>query len=155
MRTPRIAATAAAMGLAFASSSALAAARACPEVGFVVAEAAGAPDTRVIRDPRGAPLSVRRQAVTTTADIVEVRVEAQYRGAALQLRFTPEGAARLTAATTNFDGGRLAFVEGDRAVMVVTWTGPYGFDPGGAQVSMSDGALARRLAAELRRCLAP
>jgi hypothetical protein len=152
MTTFRIAA---AMGLALVSSSALAAAPTCPEVGFAVVAAPGAPDARIVRDPRGQPLAVRRPAVTATADIAGVMLEEQPEGAALQLRLKPDGEARLTAATTNFDGGRLAFVENDRAVMVVAWTGPYGFDPGGVQVSMRDKAQARRLAAELRRCLVP
>jgi len=144
-------AMAAAIALAGSSGGAMAA-RACPEVGFTIVEPGASPQTRPVKFGGEQILQVRRDALTRTADIIEVKLEERGH-TVLQLKFQPDAGGRLEDATTDHDGWRLAFVADDEALLFVTWEGKYGMGREGAQVSMSDSARARRLFKSLRACI--
>jgi preprotein translocase subunit SecD len=99
---------------------------------------------------------VRRESITTTSDIAEIKLVADGDdGASLLLKFTPAATQRLHDATTNHSGRRIAFMFDDEVLNNVVWEGPYGLDADGAQVSMSRGMeRARRLIKAIRGCTA-
>ncbi len=101
---------------------------ACPNAGFTVAELTPTPATHEIHGgPRGR-LDVRREQITTTADIAEIKLGGDAYDTQVLLRLKPEAARRLHDATTNRAGMRVAFVVDDLALGLVTWQGPYGMD---------------------------
>jgi len=128
------------------------AAQSCPEVGFTIVEPSASGRTRPVKFWRGGPLHLRRDMLTTTADITEVSFD--WAGnSAIGLKFRPEAGARLEAATTGRPGLRLAFVADDEALLSVTWQGEYGMGRESAQVSLADEGRARELYEALRRCV--
>jgi preprotein translocase subunit SecD len=139
--------------LAFASSAV--AAPVCPEAGFAVVERAAAADTRPVKSIDGKTVFVRRQAITTTADITEIMLAGDDFEAAMQLKLKPGAAKKLNEATTNNSGVRIAFVADDSAVMLVTWEGPYGMNAElGMQLSMRNGMKrAQPLVAAIQQCI--
>jgi len=148
------AACAAALGLALVSGGA-AAARSCPEVGFMVVEPARSADTRPVRAGPDHKLAVRKQPLSTTADLTEIRLAGDEDDTLIRMRFTPEAAKRLHDATTGHDGMRLAFVADGEVRMAFTWSGPYGMDADlGTQLSVPHGVVwARPLVAALQTCV--
>lgn len=130
------AAWAAALGFAFVADQA-AAAPSCPNLGFVVVEPKAAPETRPVRDGPHHRIFVRRDPITTTADITEIKLAGDAYDTLILLKFTPEAAQRLHDATTNRSGLRVALVADDQAISAVTWEGPYGMDANlGLQMSL-------------------
>jgi hypothetical protein len=136
-RSPRLlaAAWAAAIGFAFVANQAAAAS--CPNVSFVVVEPKASQETRPVRAGPWRTIFVRREPITTTADLTEIKLEGDAYDTLVLLRFTPEAAQRLHDATTNKSGMRVALVADDRAISAVTWEGPYGMDANlGLQMSL-------------------
>jgi preprotein translocase subunit SecD len=133
-----------------------AAAPGCPSAGFTIVESKASPQTRAVKDRRGHRIFLRREALTVTADITEIKLDLDRYDTGLQLKFKPEAAARLHAATTNQEGLRLAFVVDDDVVAAFTWTGPYGMDADvGVQLSLGQSEpRIRPLAEAIRKCIA-
>ncbi|MEI9889329.1 MAG: hypothetical protein WDN45_00610 [Caulobacteraceae bacterium] len=140
---------------AFAIAPARAAA-ACPNAGFTIVEAKASPKTRPVKDGPRHTLFVRRDALTVTTDITEIKLESDGYDTALLLKFKPEAAARLHDATTNRSGLRVAFVANQRVISAVTWTGPYGMDADqGVQLSLGGPApRLRPLVEAISKCIA-
>jgi hypothetical protein len=137
-----------ALGSAWALDVA-AAAQSCPEVGFTMIEPRASGETRPVKFWRGGPIHVRRNLLTTTADIADVRLEPGDHTLML-FKFTPEAGARLEDATTGRSGLRLAFVADDEALLSITWEGEYGMGREGVQVSLANEGQARRFAGASR-----
>lgn len=142
------------LGIASFSPRALAETH-CPSAGFTVVEPTASADTRPVRSPNGKTVFVRREAITTSAEITEAELAGDKYDALVRLKFTPEAASRLHDATTNKSGLRLAFVADNDVVMAVTWEGPYGLDADmGVQLSMENGMKrARPLVDALNKCI--
>ena len=123
------------LGIAAPSSHA-AAAPSCPNAGFVVVEPKDSPAVRPVRNGRHT-IFVRRNPITTTADLTEIKLDGDAYDTLILLKFTPEAAQRLQDATTDKSGLRIAFVADDRVISAVTWEGPYGMDANlGVQLSL-------------------
>ena len=104
------------------------AASSCPSAGFTVAEMTPSPATHEVHGgPRGR-LDVRREQITTTTDIAEIKLGGDAYDSQILLKLKPDAATRLHDATTNHAGMHIAFVVDDEALGVVTWQGPYGMD---------------------------
>jgi hypothetical protein len=132
---------------------AAAAAPSCPAVGFTQVEQAPSRDTRPLKAGEQT-IFVRRHAITETSDISEIKLESEADDAVILVKFKPAGTARLHDATTDHSGARFAFVADDEVVMAFTWTGPYGMDSDGSQLTIPHGlARARVLVAAVRRCI--
>lgn len=117
---------------------------ACPQVGFTVVEPHASLATRPVRIGKDQTIFVRRVPITTTSDIIKIRLVRELAGesndgADLLIKFTPAADQRLHEATTNHSGRRIAFMFNDAVLINVVWEGPYGFDPGGVRVSMNHG----------------
>ena len=97
---------------------------------------------------------MRRSPITTTGDISEIKLApGDDEDALILIKFTPEAAMRLQAATTGHSGMRVAFVSDDKALLAVTWQGPYGMDTDGSQLSIPHGmARGRALMEAIHRC---
>ena len=149
---PSAAACAAALGLAFLGSPAAAA---CPNAGWVLVEPKASPQTRPVRALPNHRIFVRRDQITTTADLTQIKLAGDAYDTLIQMRFTPQAAQRLHDATTNRSGLRIAFVSDDRALSSITWTGPYGMDADqGVQISLGKAVPKDRpLVAAIQRCL--
>lgn len=127
---------------------------ACPAAGFTLIEPQASAATRSVRGPKNQRLHVRREMLTTTADLAEVKADGDKVDGILTLKFKPEAEARLIAVTTRNSGVRIAFVVDDEALLAVTWEGDYGMDPGGSQLSVERGYVrVRRLAEALQGCI--
>ena len=113
----------AALALAVGAGQA-AAAPACPNAGWVVVEAKPSPQTRPVKGPPGQTLFVRRDQITTTADLTGIKLAGDAYDTQIQMNFTPEAAKRLHDATTDRSSMRIAFVTDGRVLSAVTWTGP-------------------------------
>jgi hypothetical protein len=126
----------------------------CPAVGFTVVEPHPSSETRAVRVGASQTIFVRREPITTTSDIVEIKLaDDGDDDASLLLKFTPAASRRLHDATTNHSGLRIAFMADDQVLLDVVWEGPYGLDSDGAQVSMQHGMKrARKLMEALRGC---
>ena len=116
----------------------------CPQVGFAVVEAHASLKTRAIKVGRNQTIFVRREPITTTGDIVDIKFVRELAGdnsddAGFLLKFTPAAAQRLHEATTNHSGRRIAFMFNDEVLLNVVWEGPYGMETGGTRVSMHHG----------------
>jgi hypothetical protein len=132
-----------AAALALLALSGPAAAGACPEAGFAEFKPTAWAQARPVKLGRHKTVFVQSPAITTTADITDIRLKGDEEDTLLLLKLKPEAAQRLHDATTNRSGMGLAFVADDRVVSAVTWTGPYGMDADlGIQLSMPH-ALAR------------
>jgi preprotein translocase subunit SecD len=131
------------------------AATACPNMGFTVVEPAASPQTRPVKDGRRHTIFVRRDAITATADISEIKLQLDRYDTLLQMKLKPEAAARLHDATTNHSGMRLALVADNQVVSAVTWEGPYGMDADlGVQLSLGGPApRLRPLVNAIRKCI--
>jgi hypothetical protein len=146
-------------GLALVSSAALASG-ACPQVGFTIVEPSASSATRPVTVGKGQTLLVRREPLTATGDIVDIRLAADVSSdsnddASLYIKLTPVVDQRLHDATTNHSGMRIAFMVNDEVLTNVVWDGPYGMDLGGVRVSMSHGmAQARKLMKAIEGCTA-
>jgi preprotein translocase subunit SecD len=140
------------LGLGLFSSAAVANA-ACPQVGFTFVEPQASSVTRPVKVGTQT-IFVRRVPITTTRDIVEIKVRADDDDdASILIKFTRAADQRLHDATTNQAGRRIAFMFDDEALVVVVWGGPYGMYTGGTQVSIMHGmARAQRLMKEIRGC---
>jgi hypothetical protein len=103
-------------------------------------------------------LFVRREPLTTTSDIVEIRLGTDVSSdsnddASLYIKLNPAVDQRLHDVTTNHSGLRIAFMFNDEVLTNVVWDGPYGMDLGGVRVSMSHGiGQARRLMKAIQGC---
>jgi hypothetical protein len=126
----------------------------CPNVVLTLVEASASSQTRPVRNGHQTIL-VRRDPITTTSDISEVKVAGDDYDTLIQIKYAPAAAARLLAATTDHDGIRLAFVVDDEVLLAFTWQGPDGIGPGGTQLSLLDFGVARanRLAESIRACI--
>ena len=148
-----LAACVAALGLAVGSGAAAATAAACPNVGFTVVEPKASSETRPVRIGKHQTIFVRRDALTTTADIARISLKGDDEDTLILITFKPAAAARLHDATTDHSGMRAAFVADDDVLMAFTWSGPYGMDTDGSQLSILHGmARARPLVEAIRRC---
>lgn len=127
----------------------------CPKVGFTVVEPHPSSETRAVRVSINQTIYVRRSSITTTSDIVEIKlVRDGDDDASLLVKFTPVAALRLRDATTNHSGLRIAFIADDEAVLNVVWEGPYGMDTDGTQVSMRHGLKrAQKLVKAIGACM--
>lgn len=149
----------AATGLALlelsAASGPASAAPACPQAGFTIVEPKPSPATRPVQNRPHHALFVRREALTATADITEIKLAHDLGDTQLRLKFTPEAAARLHKATENHAGLRIAFVADKTVVSAVTWSGPYGMDADqGVQLSLGQSRPGlQRLVEAVRRRL--
>ena len=140
-------------GLA-ASSSRPALAASCPNAGFSVVESKASPETRPVRMGKSRTVFVRRNAITTTADISEIKLAGDDDDTLIQIKFAPAAAARLHNATTDHAGIRMAFVADGAVLLAFTWEGPYGMDTDGAQLSIEHGmARARPLVEAISKCI--
>ena len=130
----KLAVIAAALALLVAGS---ATAAACPDAGFAIVESKASPLTRKVMGGPDGTLYVRREKITTTREITEIKLQGDAYDSQILLKLTPEEAKRLHDATTNHAGLRIAFVVDDRALGAVTWQGPYGMDADlGLQLSL-------------------
>jgi hypothetical protein len=139
--------------LALLSAGAVARAS-CPQVGFTLVEPRLSSETRAVRVGGSQTIYVRRVPLTTTSDIVEIKLADDGGGdASLLIKFAPAAAQRLHDATTNHSGLRIAFMADDDVLLNVVWEGPYGVDTDGTQVSLEHGMKrARRLMEAIRGC---
>jgi hypothetical protein len=101
----------------------------------------------------------RREALTTTRDISDVKVVPNHDAAdddgTIQIKFIPKADQRLHDATTNHSGMRIAFLFNDEVLINVVWQGPYGMDLGGSQVDIRHGLnKARELMKAIQGCTA-
>lgn len=129
-----------------------AAERACPRVEFTLVEPAASPETRPVK-LGDQTIFVRRNAITTTGDISEIKLATDGVEARILIKFYEGGAARMLDATTGHDGLRMALVVDDEVLLAFTWTGPYRIGPGGTQVSLLDGLpRAQRLVESIQGC---
>lgn len=129
----------------------------CPDVGFTVVEPNASPAIRPARDRADHTINIRRDWITTTSDIAEIRIAPPEYGddgdVLILIKFTPEADQRLHDATTDRSGMRMAFMFNDEALLNFVWEGPYGMYTGGSQVSMQRGMKhAQRLMKEMRAC---
>jgi len=126
-------------GLALLPGNAVASAS-CPEVGFTIVEPHPSAATRTVRVGENQMLYLRRVPITTTRDIVEIKLlRDDDDGASLLIKFARAAAQRLRDATTHHSGLRIAFMANDEVLLNVVWEGPYGMDTDGTQVSMRHG----------------
>ena len=131
---------------------------ACPQVGFTIVEPHASSITRAVKVGKHQTLFVHRVPITTTSDIVEIRLvselgDANADAADLLIKFTRAAERRLHEATTNHSGRRIAFMFNDEVLVNTVWEGPYGMDPGGTRVSMNHGMKqAGKLMKALRGC---
>jgi hypothetical protein len=130
----------------------------CPKIGFTVVEPHATPETRSLRVGRNQIIFVRRQPITKTSDISEIKLEGggdNDDDARLLIKFTPEADQRLHDATTNHSGIRIAFLFNDEVMINIVWQGPYGTELGGGQVDMRHGLnKARELMKAIQGCTA-
>lgn len=125
----------------------------CPQVGFTIVEPYASSETRPIRVGTKQTIYVRRMPITTTMDIVEIKLGGNDYDADIQLKFTPAATKRLIDATNNHAGRRIAFMFDDEVLVNAVIPGSNGFDADGAQVSIRHGMRqARRLMTAIRGC---
>jgi hypothetical protein len=146
------------LGFAMAFGGVIASAS-CPNVGFTVVESKATPETRAIKVGGNRTIFVRREALTTTSDISEIRLARNLDPAdddgTIEIKFIPEADQRLHDATTNHAGVRIAFLFNDEVLINVVWQGTYGMDLGGSQVDIRHGLLkARELMKAIQGCTA-
>ncbi len=123
-------------------------------MGFTVVEPKASPETRPLGIGKNHTIFVRRAALTTLADISEIRLAGDDVDTLILITFNPAAASRLHDATTDRSGLRMAFVADDNVVMAFTWEGPYGMDTDGSKLSIPHGmARARPLVEAIRRCM--
>ena len=135
--------------LTFSSTTA---ASSCPKVDLTVVESSASSDTRPVKLGTSTAF-VRRNAITTTSDISEIKVAGDDADTLIQIKYTEEAVARLLEATTDHDGLELAFVVDDDVWLAFTWRGSHGIGPDGTQVSIRNGlAKAQRLMESMRAC---
>jgi hypothetical protein len=129
-----------------------AAERVCPSVEFTLVEPGASPETRPVK-LGDQTIFVRRNAITTTSDISEIKLAGDDVEALILIKFYPAAEQRMLEATTDHDGLKMAFVVDDEVLLAFTWTGPYGIGPGGTQVSLLNGlARAQRLMESIHGC---
>jgi hypothetical protein len=131
----------------------------CPTVGFTVVEPRATPETRTLKVGRNQAIFVRRELITTTSEITEIKIQSAEDGAAddvlILLKFTPVADQRLHNATTNHSGMRIAFLFNDEVLSNIVWQGPYGMYTGGTQLSIPHGMPeARKLMKAIQGCTA-
>jgi hypothetical protein len=150
-----IMAWAAVLGCAAAAGRVTAAEPGCPRVDLTLVESSASSATRPVK-LGDRTLFVRRNAITTTADIAEINVAGDDVEAAIFIKYKPDAAARLLAATTDHDGLKLAFVVDDEVWLAFTWHGPYGIGPDGTQLTVQHRlAQAQSLVSSVRSCSGP
>ncbi len=107
----------------------------CPKVGFTVVEPHATSETRPLRVGGNQTIFVRRESITTTSDISEIKLAGADDGdaddARILIKFTPVADQRLHDATTNHSGMRIAFLFDDEVLNNVVWQGSYGTYTGG------------------------
>jgi preprotein translocase subunit SecD len=125
----------------------------CPQVGFTIVEPHASSKTRPIRVDTHQTIYVRRVPITTTKDIVDIKLGGNDYDAEIQLKFTPAATKRLIDATNNHAGRRIAFMFDDEVLINVVIPGSNGFNAEGAQVSIRHGmSESRRLMTAIRGC---
>lgn len=143
---------AAVLGLAAMAGRAVAAEPACPRVDLTLVESSASSTTRPVK-LGDRTLFVRQNAITTTADIAEIKIAGDDVETAIFIKYKPDAAARLLAATTDHDGLKLAFVVDDEVWLAFTWQGPYGIGPDGTQLTVQHRlAQAQHLVSSVRSC---
>jgi hypothetical protein len=130
----------------------------CPAVGFTVVEPRATPETRPVRVGTDQTIFIRREWITTTSDISEIKIARPDYGekddVLILIKFTPLADQRLHDATTDRSGMRMAFMFDDEVVINFVWEGPYGMYTGGTQVSKQHGMdQAQRLMEAIRGCV--
>jgi len=146
------------LGIAATSYGAIAGAE-CPKVGFTTVEPHATPETRPLKVSRNRTIFVGREWITTTSDIVEIKLERPFDGERgdvnLLIKFTPEADQRLHDATTNVSGKRFAFLFDEQVLLNFEWEGPYGMYTGGTKVSIQRGLKqAEKLMKAIQGCTA-
>lgn len=151
---PWVSACAAALGFTLAQGHA-AALPSCPNAGWVIIEANASRDTRTLTVPPNRTIFVRKNQITTTGDLTEIKLSGDQYDTKIQMMFTPEAAKRLHDTTTDRSGMRIAFVADDEVLSAVTWTGSYGMDAqNGVQISLGGAALQPRPVVEaIEKCI--
>jgi hypothetical protein len=129
---------------------------ACPKVGFTIIESHATAETRSVRAGNNQTIFVRREAITTTSDISDIKLAGtDGDDAVLLIKFIPAADQRLHDTTTNHSGMRLAFLFDDEVLINVIWQGRYGMDLGGSQVDIRHGIKqGRKLIQAIRGCTA-
>jgi hypothetical protein len=131
---------------------------ACPQAGFAIVEPHATAETRPLRVAGNRTIFVRRESLTTTRDISDIKLAGgggHDDDATIFIKFTPAADQGLHDATTNHSGMRLAFLFDDEVLINVVWEGPYGMDLGGTQVSLQHGLKrAQQLIRAIRDCTA-
>jgi hypothetical protein len=136
-----------------AISDEAAAAPPCPRVDLTLVEPSASSETRPVKLGERT-IFVRQQALTTTGDISEIKVGGDEVDSFVLIKYKPEPAARLLAATTDHEGLKLAFVVDDDVWLAFMWRGPYGIGPDGTQLSVRRPlARAQELMEAVRGCI--
>jgi hypothetical protein len=124
----------------------------CPRVDVTLVEPSASSDARPVKLGQST-LFVRRNAITTTSDIAEMKLAGDDADTLIQIKYTDGAAARLLEATTDHDGLKLAFVVDDDVWLAFTWRGSHGIGLDGTQVSIRNGlAKGQRLMESIRAC---
>ena len=124
----------------------------CPRVDLTLVEPSASAETRAVKLGEHT-VFVRRNVITTTGDISEIRVAGDDFDTSIHIKYKPDAAARLLDATTDHDGLKLAFVVDDNVWLAFTWQGPYGIGPDGTQLTVRHGlAESQRLVESIRNC---
>lgn len=125
----------------------------CPQVGFVIVEPRASLETRPVRVGKNKTIHVLRVPITTTRDIIDIKLGGNDYDANILLKFTPTATKRLIEATNNHAGRRIAFMWDDQVLVSVVIPGANGFDAEGAQVSLRHGMRrARELMKAVKDC---
>src|SRR5688500_8822924 len=103
--------------LALCANQAIAQAQnACARAEHVFVRASATQDTRPIK-LEGRTIYVDRTPIATSADLTEVALDPNDRST-VRLKYRPAAAERLTRATTNNSGARLAFLLNDEVLLL-------------------------------------
>jgi preprotein translocase subunit SecD len=123
----------------------------CARAEHVFVRSTPSPDTRPIKLDVGT-IHVDRIPIATSADLIEVSADPNDRST-VRLKYGATAADRLTRATTNNAGARLAFLLDDEVLLLVTWQGEFGFTASGVQLSFGRASVGERVLKALEPCV--
>jgi hypothetical protein len=123
----------------------------CARAEHVFVRSSPSPDTRPIKLD-GATVHVDRIPIATSADLTDVSADPNDKST-VRLKYGATAAERLTRATTNNAGARLAFLLDDEVLLLVTWQGEFGFTASGVQLSFGRAAVGERVVKALEPCV--
>jgi preprotein translocase subunit SecD len=123
----------------------------CAHAEHVLVRSSPSPDTRPIKLD-GGTIHVDRIPIATSSDLIEVSADPGDKST-VRLKYNAAAAERLTQATTNNAGARLAFLLDDEVLLLVTWQGEFGFAASGVQLSFGRAAVGERVVKALEPCV--